>query len=579
MTKLNIENQIIELTDKLNGLCEAYHNQAMSPVTDETYDRMYRELLELEKTHPEFKQPDSPTGRVGFAPKSVQSINSHLQPILSLGNIFNYDELLGFLVTTKGSLVSAEYKMDGLALILTYVNRKLDRISTRGDGFSGEDITFVASHIPTIPHQLDICYPSDIYEIHGEAYLPIAAFEEINKRRESIGMQPYSNPRNTVAGMLRRKDYNRDIFEVEFTPYGCSQNLIDLLRVKTYCDLLHFFRRNFRCVTETKMFESIDELQNYYNDIMLRKRSTLPFEIDGLVIKVVNMSKRLEMGTTTREPNWATAYKFTAQTTTPILSDIEWGLSRTGLLIPVAILNPVNIGGVTITRCSLHNLNNIRKLDLKIGDKVTLIRSGDVIPKIISGEHTSESTDIIFPTKCPECTTEVTPAEKTGELQCTNPECTGKIVGSILSFCSRKYMDIKGIGEAFIRLMVETGYLKSYADLYHLDKYRDEIIKDGGVSSKVLDKILAVIDGRRNVSFATFLGSLGIQGFGRTLAPSVATQFESIESMFSMEEEELRKRLSKVDGLGSVLIDKIVDYIKNYSSLYSHAKAGGLNLS
>lgn len=573
------QKQIRHLTELLNQLNRQYHTEGISTVDDSDYDWAYRQLFLLESAHPDLRLQDSPLTRVGFAPPEDRKQHTHRQKLLSLSNIFNAEELLTFLITTKGALVSAEYKMDGLALSLTYQDRILTCVSTRGDGFTGEDITYIGSHIPYIPHELK-WLPMGTFEIHGEAYLPKAGLELINTRRVQNGESPYTTTRNAAAGILRRLEVDESIQQMEFTPYGCDQSLIEALGLTGYWTLLDFFRKSFSLVTKPTIFESWEGLQKYYIEVEQKTRSELPFDIDGLVIKILDMCKREEMGVNSREPLWATAYKFTSQLAVTPLLDIEWGVGRTGRLTPVALLKPVNIGGVTVSRCTLHNWVQLKSLGVTINGNVTIVRSGDVIPKIVHCAATEESAPVEPPTQCPSCNNEVTLDNKGISYICTNSaKCTAQIAGTIISFCSRKYMNINGLGDKLIENLVEQGYVKSYADLYHLDTKRDEVITKLNLSVKVFDKVLKAIDDSRDTSFTKFLGSLGIEGFGRTLAPIVTSQFDTFEEILEMDSQELSNKLMGCDGLGTVIVKNFVEYVASNKELYYHAKLGGLHLT
>lgn len=563
----------------LNDHCYKYHVLGQPSMCDEDYDQLYRQVKDIEKQNPTWVLGNSPTQTVGYVPDTGLK---HFQPLLSLGNVFNESECLSWLTDIGGYLISAEYKVDGLALALTYRNRQLVRALTRGDGINGEDVTPVVSLIPTVPKQLPSEYPETEFEIHGECYITKEVFNHVNYLMAEVYDKPtYSNARNLAAGQLRRIHPNGIPLGniLSFTPYGCDDRLLAALEVEYYYDLLDWFRHSFDVVTNPVVCETLDDVQEYYHNVM-ENRSTIPFDIDGVVLKVININKRKSLGNTSREPRWSIAYKFPAFAATSTLQCVTWQVGRTGAITPVAYFDPVFIGGAIIGVCTLHNLDEIERLNIHIGDTVIIERRGDVIPKIVSRLATAESIRIETPSNCPVCNTAT--VSKNVFLICPNEHCASRLANTLYHFCSRDCMDIDGVGVVLSEELVNSGLAKNYAELlnlYHISK--EEIIQNTSLGDKGVNNLIDAIIKRLNTDFITFLSSLGINQIGRSTAKLIARVVSGVDELIQLVNQdivELRNRLLAVNGLGEISVDYLLNYFKSIENqqLYLQAKQIGL---
>ncbi|WP_096201806.1 NAD-dependent DNA ligase LigA [Bacillus sp. FJAT-45350] len=570
--------------DKLRELLEdyGYHYYVLDNpvVTDVEYDQLMQELLELEQQYPQFQSESSPSVRVGGAPLPHFEKVEHKIPMLSLGNAFNEEDLRDFDRRVRQGIddeqptYSCELKIDGLAVSLTYENGKFIRGATRGDGTIGEDITQNLKTIRSIPLRLK--ENVDI-EVRGEAFMPKRSFEALNKDRELAGEEKFANPRNAAAGSLRQLNpkiaakRNLDVFL-----YGIG--LLEGNEVFSHHQGLEYLKEiGFKTNQENKHCESIEEVIEYINS-WLERRAELPYEIDGIVIKVDSLEHQKELGFTAKSPRWATAYKFPAEEVVTKLEGIELSIGRTGVVTPTALLSPVTVAGTTVKRASLHNEDLIREKDIKLGDFVVIKKAGDIIPEVVNvlaDRRTGEEEEFRMPTHCPACESELVRLEGEVALRCINPKCSAQIREGLIHFVSRNAMNIDGLGEKVISQLFEHELVQDVADIYKLN--REELLNLERMGEKSVDNLLAAIEATKQNSLERLLFGLGIRFVGAKAAKTLAMQFETIDSLNDASYDEL----VAVNEIGEKMADSIVSYFEmpEVQELISELKELNVNLT
>lgn len=567
---MSISSQALKLIDTLNMHCRQYHILNEPLISDEHYDQLYRFLVKLLEGVDEKDIPEhSPTKRVGSEVSKQFAPVQHYKPLMSLGNVFNLEECSEFCksVTDVGTgfssdepIFAVERKLDGLAVALTYRNRILTRAATRGDGSIGEDVTANVYTISSIPKELSPLFPDFEFEIHGEVTLPHNEFIKLNDQANQTGKKPFANPRNAAVGSLRQKNpaitKERGLL---FTPYGCCDRLIKGKAYNTYRQLLDLlaiggFDYNTR---GTKFFNSVEEIEKEYQELST-SRHELSIEIDGLVIKTNHLSIREQLGNRTREPRWATAYKFPASTAVTILKDVEWRVGRTGVITPVGILEPVHLMGVTVSNTTLHNYAEIQKLGLCIGDWVSIARRGDVIPKVM--ERVIDLCDkgnvpIQPPLFCPVCNNGV--YTDTVYITCRNSCCKGRLKAKLNYMVSRECFDIDGLGEQITAALVDNGFLdETIFKLFDVDFLKENLIKIG-VGEKVTAKIINEVKNKRTMRLDKLIASLGMLGIAGSTAKIVANYYKDFDGLRSAIEKNIAgemelEKINLLDGVGPI---------------------------
>ena len=535
-----------ELARQLHHHSHCYYVLDRPEISDAEYDALFRELQQLEYEHPELVTHDSPSQRVGAPPLDKFESIQHNLPMLSLENALNTDEIHGFNARIKRFLATkdeidyaCELKLDGVAVELVYLNGVLAVGSTRGDGITGENITENLRTIQSIPLRLQQGAP-ELVEVRGEVYIDLDDFQRLNRSREEEGLAVFANPRNAAAGSLRQLDSRETarrplkIFcygsgEISDDPTSSQQALLEQLQGWG-------LRVN---LSETRVVNGIEPIIELYEE-MLERRNKLPYEIDGLVIKVNDRTLQRELGEKTRTPRWAIALKFPPR---QAITTVEYGLlqvGRTGAVTPVAALKPVEVSGVMVSRASLHNWDEIERLGLRIGDSVVVERAGDVIPdvvKVLTDQRTGNERDVPLPHECPECSAPVARLEGEVVPRCQGLACPAQLKESLKHFASRNAMDIDGMGDRTIDQMLKLDLVSSVADLYTLS--RDELFKFERMGEKLADKLLAAIDASRQRPLNRFLFALGIRHVGVHLAKVLARQFGSLDTLSQASAEEL----------------------------------------
>ncbi|HYA13283.1 MAG TPA: NAD-dependent DNA ligase LigA [Syntrophales bacterium] len=543
----------IKRIEELRGLIN-YHNrryyQLDDPeISDIEYDRLMKELVDLEAQFPEIDISDSPTQRVGAVPLEKFSTISHLTPMLSLANAFSEldiqdfgERIKRFLGTHENIAFVAEPKLDGTAVNLIYENGAFTVGATRGDGTVGEDITQNLKTIRTIPLQMKKSKVLPILErieIRGEVYIEIDAFKKLNNRRLKEGEPPFANPRNAAAGSLRQLDSKitskrpLDIF-----CYGIG--LVTGHTFNRHWDVLQALSRwGFRVNPYIKQAKDIHECIEYYHHIS-ELRKELPYEIDGVVIKADDLNIQERLGFVSRSPRWAVACKFAATQETTVIEDILVHVGRTGVLTPVAIMKPVKVGGVTVSRATLHNQDEIDKKDIRIGDTVIVQRAGDVIPevvKVIESKRTGKEKKFVMPASCPECGSKVVRLEGEVAYRCIGMACPSQIKEHITHFASRGGMDIEGLGDKMVSQLVDTSLIKDPADLYFLTK--DKLLTLERMADKSANNLLAAITRSKSPLLEKFLYALGIRHVGEHMARVLAKSFMTLDRLMESTEDDL----------------------------------------
>ncbi|MBB5172549.1 NAD-dependent DNA ligase LigA [Texcoconibacillus texcoconensis] len=558
MERSEAKQRIDQLTKSLNDYAHQYYVLDQPTISDAEYDQLLKELQQLEDKHPDLKRADSPTERVGGAPLEQFEKVEHDVPMLSLGNAFNDQELRDFDRRVRdgigrNSSYSCELKFDGLAVTLKYENGQFVRGATRGDGTVGENITNNLKTVRSIPLSLK----EDVtIEVRGEVFMPKDSFEKLNEAKEERGEAPFANPRNAAAGSLRQLDpkiaasRNLDIYV-----YAIGQ--IEDRSLSSHSEALDYLHQlGFKTNEYHRHCQGIEEVIEYVNS-WIDRRADLPYEIDGIVVKVDRLSDQEKLGFTAKSPRWATAYKFPAEEVITTLRSIELTVGRTGAVTPTAVLDPVAVAGTTVQRASLHNEDLIREKDLKIGDKVTIKKAGDIIPEVINvlEEHrTGAEEDFAMPTECPECESELQRIDGEVALRCLNPKCPAQIREGLIHFVSRDAMNIDGLGERVISQLFEHGLIEDVADLYQLE--REELLKLERMGEKSVQNLLQAIEVSKENSLEKLLFGLGIRHVGAKVARTLAEHFQEIESLQEASEEEL----VAIDEIGPKMADAIVTY-------------------
>lgn len=562
-----ILNRVEALRQSLHRHNYRYYVLDDPEISDAEYDRLMRELMALEKAWPELVSPDSPSVRVGAPPLSKFETTTHTIPMLSLDNGFNDSEIVDFdgrikrfLKLEEKILYTAEPKLDGLAVELVYRGGRLVMASTRGDGITGEVVTENVRTIRAVPLILQNFKDQQIpplLEVRGEVFMGQEGFRHLNAERIQQGLPPFANPRNAAAGSLRQLDSAvtaQRPLEIFFYGIGRSTDLNSISHWET---LQQLKRLGFRINPYIKAKIDIQQVLSYHKELR-EKRFQLPYEIDGVVVKVDDLSLQDRLGATSRSPRWAIAYKFEAiQATTKILN-IEVQVGRTGTLTPVARLKPVKVSGVTVGRATLHNQDEIRKKDIRIGDTVLVQRAGDVIPEVVKVIETMRSgREIVFemPQSCPVCGSTVVREMGEAATRCVNANCPAQVKERIKHFASKGAFDIDGLGDKLVDQMVDKGLLTSYADIFTLDqKELEELERMGPISAK---NLMTAIGQSKKIHFSRFLFALGIRYVGEHVAKVLADNFENLSSLSKAS----RQDLEAMDGIGPAVAESVESFL------------------
>lgn len=568
---MDIKDKIIKLRKDIKMYSDYYYSNDSSLISDIEFDKLMKQLKELEDEYPEYKDSSSPTEKVGATDMKSTKFQkvTHKRPMLSLSNTYNESEIKDFTDRVKKLLpdntdvnYALELKLDGLSISVTYEKGKLVKAVTRGDGQIGEDVTENIIEIESLPKILK--EPVDI-EIRGEVVLPLSKFEKLNKKRLEMGEDVFANPRNAASGTLRQldssiiKERGLDAYfyfligaeNMGFKSHSESLNYIKNLGIKTtgICEI---------CKSANELMKRID----YWGE----KREELDYETDGMVIKVNNLNLWDILGATTKSPRWAIAFKFPAKQVTTKIDGVTWQVGRTGKITPVAELKEVELSGSKVKRASLHNFQEIKRKDIKIGDTVFIEKAAEIIPQVIKSVkelRTGKETDIIEPTNCPICNTKVVREEGQVDIKCPNTVCPGKIEGELIYFVSRDAMNIAGFGSKIVENMLRLGFIKNIVDIYDLKRYREQLQNLDKMGEKSVDKLLASIEASKKRDYSKVLCALGIPFVGKTSAKLLAKASGNIDTLINMSVEELMQ----IEGIGDKMAQAIYDFFRDEDKL------------
>ena len=560
MKRKEVKNKIEKLREELRYHEHKYHVLDNPEISDAEYDEMMNELKKLEEKYPEFKSPDSPTQRVGGETLDEFEKVEHKSEMLSLGNAFNGQELRDFAnrIYKKANIEKddvdfiVEHKIDGLSAILSYEDGIFNLGATRGNGRIGEDVTKNLKTIGSIP--LKLKEKVDL-EIRGEVFIKKKDFEKLNERRLEEDKEAFANPRNAAAGSIRQLDPSIAASRpLSFLPYTLIS--YEELGISSHLEALNYIKKLGFKNNWYKKAEDIDEVIEICNE-WVDKRDKIDHEIDGMVVKVNNFALREKLGSTSKSPRWAIAFKFPAQKKTTTVKDIKISVGRTGALTPTAILDPVEVDGSTVSRATLHNEDELKRKDVRIGDKVLIQKAGDIIPeviKVIKDKRDGSEKVFEMPEKCPVCDSEAVREEGKAVLRCTNIACPAQRRESILHFVSRDAMNIDGIGESFVDQLLENDLVEDYADLYFLKK--EDLLPLERIAEKSANNILTAISESKDRSFNRLLYALGIRYVGQRTARLIADKYHSISSLARANEEDL----ININEIGPAIAESIVHF-------------------
>jgi DNA ligase (NAD+) len=558
MSDISQRERLLALREQLHKHSYQYYVLDSPQIPDVEYDRLFNELLDIEAAHPDWQTDDSPSQRVGAAPLSSFSQVRHETPMLSLDNVFSEDELLDFDRRVKSRLedgaefsYACEPKLDGIAVSLLYVDGVLVRGATRGDGRVGEDITQNVKTISSIPLKLQGEGWPDELEVRGEIYMPRAGFERINELARETDGKVFVNPRNAAAGSLRQLDSRITAKRpLEMSCYGIAQQEGEALFASHSEGLQRLREWGFLVSPELRVVSSIADCVDYYQSL-LQRRDGLAYDIDGIVFKVDSLALQAKLGFVSRAPRWAIAHKFPAQEEITLLRDVEFQVGRTGAVTPVAKLEPVFVGGVTVSNASLHNFDEIERLGVMIGDYVVVRRAGDVIPQIVQvvlDRRTKGTEEIIAPVKCPVCESLLERAPGEAVLRCSGGlVCGAQRKEAIKHFASRKAMDIDGLGDKLVEQFVDAGLINTVADLYLLSV--EQIANLDRMGQKSAENLIAAIEKSKTTTLPRFLYSLGIREVGEATALNLARHFGALPELMSASED----MLIEVEDVGPIV--------------------------
>ena len=564
---MDIKEQILQLRDELSQHNYNYYVLDAPSISDFEFDTKLKQLQALETAHPQYYDASSPTLRVGGeVTKNFETV-VHAQRMYSLDNSYSKEDLMDWETRLRKMVdgpiqYTCELKYDGASISLTYENGLLVQALTRGDGTQGDNVTANIKTIKSVPLKLRGDYP-DKFEIRGEIVLPFEGFNAMNAERIAAGEEPYKNPRNTASGSLKLQDSA----EVAKRPLECLLYSIvgDNIAIKTQFENLEKARSwGFKVPAIAKLTDSIDgvlEFVNYWDT----HRHELPYETDGVVIKVNSLYQQAELGYTAKAPRWAMAYKFKAEQVSTRLEHISYQVGRTGAITPVANLQPVELAGTIVKRASLHNADQIEKLDVRIGDWVYVEKGGEIIPKIMGVDldrRPAESIETVYISSCPECDTPLVRNEGEAQHYCPNDVgCTPQIIGRIQHYISRKALDIEGLGGETVALLVHEGLIRDYADLYELTA--DQIIHLDRMAEKSADNLVKGVQASKDVPFERVLFGLGIRYVGETVAKKLAKHYKSIEALSKATLEDLEQ----VDEIGIKIAESVVDFFSTEANV------------
>lgn len=581
---MDAKTRIEELKKTLEYHSNRYYNMDDPEISDYEYDSMMQELKKLEKEHPELVTPDSPTQRVGgTAKREAGVLVRHNVPMLSLQDVFSKEEVYNFVNEMKEQLEDpefvVEYKIDGLSMALRYEDGALKLAETRGDGINfGEDVTENAKVIPDVKKKLKDALP--YLEIRGEVYMKLKDFDAVNETQELLGRKPFANPRNCAAGTLRQLD-SRITKERKLSMFIFNVQEVRGRTFATHTEGYEFLKKQgIHVIDDYKVCKTADEVWDAITRIG-ENRGNLGYDIDGAVVKLNRIADREKLGSTSKVPRWAVAYKYPPEEKETKVLDIELSVGRTGRITPTAIFEPIRLCGTTVSRATLHNQDFIDDLDIGIGDTIVVYKSGEIIPKVKEVIHAKRPEGTVrfeIPDVCPVCGAKTEREKDTADIKCTSPNCPAQLERHIINFVGRDAMDIKGFGTVYIEELVRLGYLKDVADIYDLKDYREELIEQGIIGKeKNTDKLLDAIETSKKNDAYKLLTGLGIPNVGKAAAKAILKYFKEFDALETADME----KLQEVNDIGEVSADCIFRFFGDEKNkvLLKRLREAGVNMA
>ena len=571
------KQEVRQLRAQLDQWAKAYYEQDAPVVEDHVYDEKYARLLELEAAYPELKSADSITQRVGGEVNSDLPKVEHPVPMLSMGDVFSKEELAEFDQRVQKAIghpvaYNVELKIDGLSLSLEYEEGRLKRASTRGNGQVGEDVTKNVKYIKDVPQKLPKAITT---EVRGECYMSKEAFAKLNQERDEAGESIFANPRNAAAGSLRQLDpkvtKKRQLSTFIYTwinpPAGIDS------QHQAICEMA---KLGFHTNENGRRLENLADIYDYIDEFT-KKRDSLPYVIDGIVLKVDDLALQADLGNTVKVPRWEIAYKFPPEEEETVVREIEWTVGRTGVVTPTAVMDPVQLAGTTVARASLHNPDLLAKLDIRLGDTVKLHKAGDIIPEIsevVLSKRPEDSVPYEVPTKCPSCGEDLVHLNEEVALRCINPSCPAQVEEGITHFASRQAMNIAGLGPKIVKQLIAKDLVHNVADLYYLTA--DDLSQLDHFKEKSINNLLAAIDQSRKNSVELVLFGLGIDNVGRKAAQLIAQKFKNMSKIASASVQEL----TAIDTIGMTIAESLTAYFQQEEAkkLLARLEEAGVNM-
>lgn len=580
MEKEQAEKRITELREIVNRLSYEYYVLDHPSVDDREYDRYYQELLQLEEAFPQFADANSPTQRVGGTVLEGFSKVTHKRMMLSLGNAYNLEDLEAFDQRVRNEVEHPRYvcelKIDGLAMSILYQNGRFVQAVTRGDGTVGEDVSANVKTIKSIPMNIDM---SGEVELRGEVYMPKRSFEQLNEQRAQNGEDLFANPRNAAAGSIRQLDSaiaasrRLDAFWYYFVN-ASEYGILTHHEAMDKMDQLHI-----RTNQERQLCENIQQVWEYIQT-MSEKRNSLPYEIDGIVIKLDQLSDQEHMGYTVKTPRWAIAYKFPAEEVSTKLLNIVLTVGRTGRITPNAVLEPVRVAGTSVSAATLHNEDMIKQKDVRINDTVIIRKAGDIIPEVVrslSDKRDGTQAPYVFPSNCPICDSKLVRFPDEAAHYCINQDCPARVVESMIHFASRDAMDIDTLGDKKIEYFHKHGFLNTIEDIYHLHERKDELLELEGFQEKSVQKLFDAIEASKTKPLEDLIFGLGIRQVGKKAAKLLAKRYLQIDALMEADEE----ALTALKDIGDITAKSVVAFFaeERNQRLIAHLRSLGLNMT
>lgn len=570
----NAQLRINELVELLNYHSRLYYVENRNEISDYEYDKLQQELKKLEEEYPEFIRKDSPTQRVGGEAVSLFEKVNHKVQMGSIQDVFSFEQVEHFVNTVRQSVVDPEFvvepKIDGLSVSLEYQNGEFVIGSTRGDGFVGENVTSNLKTVKSIPMSISEKLP--LLEVRGEVYMPRNVFLQLVKEQEDNDEQPFKNPRNAAAGSLRQKD-SKITAKRKLDIFCFNIQQIEGKTLDSHKESLDYIKSlGFKTVPEYKKLSTSDEIINHIKQIG-QKRFDLPFDIDGVVIKVDSFSQRDLLGTTAKTPKWAVAYKFPPEEKQTKLLNIELNVGRTGSITPVAVFEPILLAGTSVSRATLHNQDFIQEKNISVGDIITVRKAGDIIPEVLNVAKKQGNGIFKLPDKCPVCGTEVIRSDDEAAIRCPNVDCPAQIFRSIVHFASKGAMDIDGLGPAIVDTLLQNNLIESVADLYELKA--EQLIELENFKEKSANNLINAINKSKNNSLDKLVFGLGIRNIGQASAKLLCDKFGDLDNIMSASSEEI----AQIEGFGNIMADSVVKELSepHMVNLIKRLKAYGVN--